>query len=140
MSTSKRPARSSKKPDAIDRPFDPAVLKRARKLAAGYRIVLEQSDDLGFVGSAIEMPTVFADGKTPDACVKATRQGLTAAVATMLEMGKRPPGGKGKRTLQVNIRLAPEEKYELEQAAVRLGFRAVSDFMRAVTLERCTKA
>lgn len=82
------------------------------------------------------MPTVFADGQTPDACVKAVREALTVAVATMLEDGKRPPTSPTKRSVQVNIRLTPDEKLALEETATRLGFKGLSDYIRHAALTR----
>jgi len=101
---------------------------------ADYRIILEPDEKLGYVGSAIEMPTVFANGGTPDACVKAVREALAVAVATMLELGKRPPVGRGQRTQQVNVRLSPDEKLALEAAAAQMGFKGLSDYVRAAAL------
>jgi len=102
----------------------------------GYRLLLERDARLGFVGSSIEIPTVFADGKTPDACVSALREALTVAAATMLEHGIRPPMGRSKRTLQVNVRLAPDEKLAIEEAATRMGFKGISEFLRAAAMDR----
>jgi len=82
------------------------------------------------------MPTVFADGQTPDACVRAVREALTVAVATMLENGKRPPTSANRRSVQVNIRLTPDEKLALEEAASRMGFKGLSDFIRHAALNR----
>src|SRR3990172_1614745 len=129
MRTSKKSNSSSAKRKAADRPFDPAVLSHARSIVGDYRLVLEPDEELGFIGSAIEMPTVFADANTPDACVKATRQALTVAVATLLELGKRPPSGRHQRSQQVNIRLTPDERLALEEAATRLGFKGISDYL-----------
>jgi predicted RNase H-like HicB family nuclease len=112
------------------------LLRRAEEIVEGYRVILEPSEELGFIGSAIEIPTVFADGRTPDACVKAVRAALTVAVVTIIEMGKRPPTGKVSRTEQVNIRLSAEEKLVLETAAAGLGFRGISDFVRAAAIEK----
>lgn len=130
----------SRKPsiDRLDpaRPFTASILRRAGEIADKYRVILEPNDELGFIGSAIEMPTVFADGATPDRCVKATRQALTIAVATMLEAGKRPPVAKGRRAFQINVRLTAEEKLALEEAAANLGFRGISEFVRAAALNR----
>jgi predicted RNase H-like HicB family nuclease len=109
-------------------------MKRAREIAAAYRIVLEQAKGSGYVGSAVELPTVFARGETPDACVEATRKAIEAAVAWLLESGRRPPGAK--RTVQVNIRLTPEESFQLKEAANRMNFRSVSDFIRSAAI-RC---
>ena len=81
----------------VDRPFAPAILKQARQIAGRYRIVLEPSEELGFIGRALELPTGFAHGATPDECVEATRKGVTAAVATMLEAGRRPPAPASRR-------------------------------------------
>ena len=134
MSTSKKSNGSLTKRKRIDRPFDAALFSRARSIVADYRIILEPDEKLGYVGSAIEMPTVFANGGTPDACVKAVREALAVAVATMLELGKRPPVGRGQRTQQVNVRLSPDEKLALEAAAAQMGFKGLSDYVRAAAL------
>lgn len=120
-------------------PFDPAVLRRARKIAERYRIVLELNDELGYIGSSIELPNVFADGKSPDECVNAAREALRVAVATMIEQGKEPPApaSTGLRQSQVNVRLNAEEKYRLQETARRLGFKGLGDFIRATALGRC---
>jgi len=79
---------------------------------------------------------VMADGKTPDVCVSSLREALVAAVATMLELGQRPPtpAARSQRTAQINIRVSEEEKLILEDAARRSGFRGVSDFVRSTAL------
>ena len=120
----------------LDRPFAPIVLKQARELANQYRLILEPNDELGFMGTSIEMPLVFGDGKTPDACVRQTREALVSAIATMIEKGEAPPAPSSEelRTEQVNIRLTPREKLLLEEAARSKGFRGVSDFVRTTTL------
>ena len=122
----------------VDRPFAPAILKQARQIAGRYRIILEPSEELGFIGRAWELPTGFAHGATPDECVEATRKGVTAAVATMLEAGRRPPApaSRARRQAQINIRVSAEEKMILEETARRNGFRGVSDYIRATALGR----
>ena len=140
MPTSRKSNGSLNRSRSAARPFDPTVLRRAKKTVADYRIILEKSDELGYIGTAIEMPTVFADGATPDKCVQATRQALAVAAATMIESGLRPPSSRGTRSMQVNVRLAPEEKFRLQEVATRLGFRGISDFIRAVALDRCSQA
>ncbi len=137
--SSGKKAKTSK---ALERPFPANVLKRAGKIACAYRLILESSEAVGYVGSAVEFPTVFADGPTPDACVEATREALTFAVATMLEAGQSPPSpaSAGKRDVQVNVRLAIAEKYRLQEAARRLGFKGISDFVRTAALERSRTA
>ena len=122
---------------AIDRPFDAGVLKRARAIAEQYQIVLH-SEDGEYYGRGLEMPYVMNDGRTADACVRATRQSLTIAVATLLEAHGVPPtpASEGKRTEQVNVRLTPEEKLLLEEAARSRGFRGLGDFVRSTALAR----
>jgi len=119
-----------------------SYLKKAHDIVLGYHIVLEDSHNLGFIGSSMEMPNVYADGKTADACVKAVREALQIAAATMLEMGKNPPVAFSteKRDVQVNIRLNHEEKNMLLKAAKFLGFRGISDFIRNCALERVRSA
>lgn len=130
------PRKVKKSEQAIDRPFDPAVLAQAREVASRYRIVLEPNDELGFMGNSIEMPHVWGDGKTPDACVRETREAIVSAIATMLEMGESPPlGGRDDlRTEQINVRLTPREKLLLEEAARSKGFRGISDYVRSTSL------
>jgi len=103
---SNKSSRAKKKADkpAIDRPFDSKTLKKAGEIASRYRLILEPDDEVGFIGRSLELPNIFADGKTPDKCVRATLEALVAAVATMLELGERPPAhppnrfGKAKST------------------------------------------
>lgn len=130
--------RKAKATTAIDRPFEASVLNRATKIAGAYRLVLERHDEVGFIGSSVEMPTVFADGPTPDACVEAVHTALCYAVATMLEQGQSPPApaSTGTRNVQVNVRLTADEKFVLQEAARRLGFKGVSDFVRNAALDR----
>jgi predicted RNase H-like HicB family nuclease len=133
MSTSAKSKSSSKK--AIDRPFDPALLRRARDIVEGYQIILHFEDGL-YYGRGLEMPTAMNHGKTPDQCVRATRDILTTAVAFMLESGQTPPSpaSENKRTEQINVRLTPEEKLLLEDTARSKGFRGISDFVRSASL------
>jgi len=122
--------------NAIDRPFDETLWKRAEKIVVGYRVVLEESRELGFMGTSIELPTVFADGKTANQCVLATRDALSVAVASMLERGLRPPISRERRSIQINVRLTADEKLALEEAASRLGYKGVSEYVRAAALDR----
>ena len=115
-----------------DRPFSPAVWKRAEALAARYRIVIWHEDG-EYYGRGLELPFVLNDGTTPDNCVRAVREILATTVAAMLERGETPPApaSDAKRTEQVNVRLTPEEKLLLEQSARQGGFDGISDFLRA---------
>jgi predicted RNase H-like HicB family nuclease len=128
-------AKSKKSSKAIDRPFDRNALRRAREIANSYQIIITPEDGEYF-GRGLEMPNVMGDGRTPDACAAATREGLTVAVAYLLENGEAPPppASEGKRSEQVNVRLTSEEKVMLEEAARRRGFRGLSDFIRSISL------
>ena len=121
--------------DGIDRPFDPAVLRRARELADTYQVVVRREDG-EFVGRGLELPECIGTGATPGACVDDARDLMTTSVAVMLEQGETPPppAGEGARTEQVNIRFSAEEKLALETAARQQGFRGVSDYVRAAAL------
>ena len=115
-----------------------SVLRKAKKIVADYRIILERNERLGFIGSSVELPTVFVDAKTPEKCYRATQEALMVAVATMIECGQRPPqpASSKKRTVQVNVRLTSEEKILLANAATNLGFKGISDFIRNTALSR----
>ena len=122
----------------LRRCFKASVLRKAKKIASDYRIILEKNDRLGFIGSSVELPTVFVDAKTTDKCYKATQEALMVAVATMIECGQRPPqpSSAKKRNEQVNVRLTSEEKILLTNAASSLGFKGISDFIRSTALNR----
>lgn len=120
---------------AIDRPFDAGILRKAKELAARYQVILQQEDG-AFLGRGLELPMAMGDGKTADACVKNTREAFVTAVAYLLESGKPvpAPASEQQRSVQVNIRLTPTEKEQLESAARRSGFRGVSDYVRSAVL------
>jgi uncharacterized protein (DUF1778 family) len=54
----------------------------------------------------------------------------------MIESGQTPPApaSENKRTEQINVRLTPEEKLTLEEAARSKGYRGISDFVRSASL------
>ena len=136
-SSRKKPVKTKQKGKrAIDRAFDPAILRRAAELADSFKIVLEPDPDEGFVGRVLEAPQWVGLGKTPDACVRETREIAISALATMLERGEAPPtpASQNLRNEQINIRVTQEEKLILEEAARRKGFRGISDFVRSTTL------
>jgi predicted RNase H-like HicB family nuclease len=109
---------------------------KAKQIADEYRIILERDDRLGYMGSSVEIPTVFADGQTPDKCYRAIHEALMVAVATIIESGQKPPlpASSGKRTVQVNVRLTAQEKLLLTDEAMRFGFKGISDFIRSSAL------
>ena len=139
---SKNSSKTGARSEKLDRPFSQAVLRKAKRLAANYRVTLEKNGKLGFIGSAVEMPTVFADAKTAEKCYKAALEALTVAAATMIECGQTPPQpvSARKRTEQVNVRLTAEEKILLSNAASNRGFKGISDFIRNIALSRVLSA
>ena len=135
--SSKNSSESEAKSKVLYKPFKESIVRKAKKIAADYRIILERNERLGFIGSSVEIPTVFADAKTPEQCYKATQEALMVAVATMIECGQRPPqpASIGLRTEQVNVRLTAEEKLLFTNAAMNLGFKGISDFIRSTALK-----
>ena len=130
MVTTAKPKNSVGKTKPRRGEFSPDILERARKIAAGYEIVLWQEDD-GWYGRGLELPLTMGDGKTPTECVKSTREALIVTVAYLIEKGEKPPipVDDGERVEQVNIRLTRREKLLLEQTATRLGHRGLSDYL-----------
>jgi predicted RNase H-like HicB family nuclease len=120
------------------KPFRPPILQKAREIARDYKLTMEKSERLGYIGSSIEIPTVFADGDTPHKCYQATQEALSVAVAAMLEAGQTPPQPAAfmKRTTQVNVRLTHEEKSMIAAAATKSGFKGLADFIRTTVLDR----
>jgi predicted RNase H-like HicB family nuclease len=123
------------KGQALDRPFDPAILAKARAIMAEYQIVIAFEDGEWY-GHGLELPGAHGDGKTPQAAVADTRDAMVGVVAYMLEEGQRPPepAREGHRSVQINIRVTPEEKAVLETRSRAKGFRGLSDFIRASVL------
>jgi predicted RNase H-like HicB family nuclease len=120
---------------AVDRPFDPGVLHRARKIAARHQVIIQQEDG-DYVGRGLELPNAFEDGRTPDECVKKSREMFVTVVAAMIEAGEvpPPPASEGRRTEQVNVRLSAEEKLVLEASARRHGHAGLAEYIRSVAI------
>ena len=135
--SSKNSSKNGAKSKALNKPFKETIVRKAREIVADYRIILERNERLSFIGSSVEIPTVFADAKTPEKCYRAAEDALMVAVATMIECGQRPPqpASMGLRTEQVNVRLTAEEKLLFANAAMNLGFKGISDFIRSTALK-----
>ncbi len=135
--TSKR-KNSAAKNNALDRPFDPHILRDAEAMVKNYQVaVWFDSEEGEWYGRGVELPLVMGDGANAQKCVMNTQEALRAVVATMLERGEKPPvaiNTANNRTEQINLRLTPAEKLRLEDSAQRGGFRGVSDYVRAVAL------
>ncbi len=132
---SERRKRTAKGPAPV-RASDPAVIDRARRMAAKYRLVLEPDASGGFKAHAIEMPRASGAGRTADKCVDNTRAAIVSAVVKMLVKGDAPPlpAGETRRVEQINIRVSPEDRILLEEAARQQGCRSVADYVRRVSI------
>ncbi len=111
------------------------MLKRARRIAKQYRIVIHHENG-EYYGEALELPGSLNDGRTPTECVENTIDIVTSTIATMLERGEIPPlpASNERRDEQVNVRLSKLERLTFEEAARSRGFRGLSDFMRSATM------
>jgi len=125
----------SGKSKKLNREFDGKILAKAKKIIERYEVVMS-FDDGQWYGKGLEMPLVFGDGKTPDECIKNTKEALTATIAHLLEIGEvvPAPASQGKRTEQVNVRLTVEERAILGTVARARGFKGLGDFLRATAL------
>jgi len=129
-------AKSKKSAKAVDRPFDAAIMAKAKAIAQEYQVILACEDGRWY-GRGLELPNIHGDGKTAGQCVESTREAFAGWVAYLLEEGQRPPtaASEGTRTMQVNVRLTAEEKALLEVTAKRKGYSGLSDFVRAAAIE-----
>ena len=121
---------------SVYRPFPPALLAKAKKIAGRYQVILA-CEDGHWYGRGLELPSVHGDGKTVKQCVENTREAFVGWIAYLLEEGQRPPtpAREGARAAQANIRMTTEEKALLETTAKRKGFTGLSDFLRAAAME-----
>jgi predicted RNase H-like HicB family nuclease len=120
----------------IDRPFDRAILKRAREISSQYGFIVRPEPEVGYLARGLELPNVMGDGRTIDRCIRQIRHALLVTTAYLLESGQvpPPPAEESRRHEQINIRVTAEEKALLEEAARSKGFRGISDFVRSTTL------
>ena len=122
---------SNKRKDAVnEKPFDRKLLSKARRVVDGYRFAFWREDGR-YVGQCIEMDTLGV-GQTIEQCIAEARALAVTGVACILEAGKRAPlpARNQTRNVQVNIRLSPDEKRAIEEAASKGGFRGISDYLR----------
>jgi predicted RNase H-like HicB family nuclease len=138
LKSSKNISRSKTKFKGLSKPFKPTLLNKAQSVVSGYHLVIEENEELGYLGSSVEIPTVSVSAKTLAKCYAATQEALKITVATMFECGKTPPQAFSakKRNVQINIRINGEEKLLLTSASKRLGFKGLSDFIRTIAIER----
>src|SRR4051812_22991531 len=88
------------------------TIAAARQAMREYTFLIEPDEELGFVGSAMEMPTVMSDGRSRNECVADLEFALETALGAMVEQGKPLPDpvSSATRSEQVNIRLTAREK------------------------------
>src|SRR5688572_26351650 len=115
---SKRSSRGADADLAIDRPFDKDIMKRTREISSQYGFILRPEPSVGYIARGLELPNVFADGRTVERCAAAIREALLTVTAYMLESGQvpPPPAEENRRHEQINIRVTAEEKVLLEEA------------------------
>jgi hypothetical protein len=115
---------------ANDKAFDKKILFKARRAVDEYRFAFWREDGR-YVGQCVEMDTLGI-GDTVERCIAEARALAITGVACMLEAGKRAPlpARNQPRNVQVNIRLSPDEKRAIEEAASKGGFRGISDYLR----------
>jgi predicted RNase H-like HicB family nuclease len=142
---SKKPSHGRVKATTLElkKPFDLVILRKAAALAERYTVIVGLDDDAQpptYVGRTLELPLVMADGVTRAACMEQVIEATRFAIAAMLEAGDVPPqpATDDSRTAQINIRLTQREKFCLEAAAKRAGFRGLSDFVRTAALDRAS--
>lgn len=127
--------RKPRKKQDLHRPLSAEHLEQGRKLAERYQAIIWMEDGEYF-GRGLELPWTFEDGKSPEECFAKLREAMAHTVAFMLEQGQRPPvpASEAQRTAQINIRVTPQEKDILEQAAKSRGYHGISDYLRDVAL------
>ncbi|HEX8343076.1 MAG TPA: hypothetical protein VF624_19390 [Tepidisphaeraceae bacterium] len=119
---------------AINRPFDPDVLRRALGIVEAYQYIVHFEDG-DFYARPLGLFRTMNDGKT---CEQAIEKGIaiaTTVVAYMLEEGQIPrcrPAKTGQRASERAI--VETRKLVLEEAARARGFRGISDDMRTAAL------
>jgi predicted RNase H-like HicB family nuclease len=114
-----------------------ASLAAAREALGQYSFLIEPDEEVGYAGSAVEMPTVMADGATRHECVENLEFALETVLATLAEDGKPlpEPVSSTTRTEQVNVRLTTREKQLLLLESNRRGYRGISDLVRSRVLD-----
>lgn len=121
---------SKRKSAANDAPFKARLLWEARRVVNEYRFAFWREEGR-YVGQCVEMDTLGI-GKSVSQCIARARALAVSGVAALLEAGDRPPlpARTQARNVQIDIRLSPDEKRAIEEAASKGGFRGISDYLR----------
>lgn len=120
------------------------VERRAEAIAASYTVLVEpspvESGKGWYTARALEVPTAFANGKSPAEAFDKLQAALVTMACAMLSEGITPPlpASAGRREHQMNIRLSALERAKLEAAARLAGYRSVSDFVRAAAISKAS--
>lgn len=119
-----------------NRRMDPDILKRARRIANRYQVVIRREPD-GYYGRGLELPGAMGDGPTPKACMDAVRESMAALVGYMIEQGETPPPSASDATkmVQLNVRVTAGDKLLFEEAARQRG-QGLSEFIRSAAVEQ----
>ena len=137
MSTSAKSKKSNKRtPDvAKNRPFAPAIVRKAAVLVPQYQVIVQWDKELeSYFGRCIEIPNAIGEGKNEAACIEEVRGNINALVLYMLEIGETPPlADEPERKAQVNVRFADYEKATAEALAKAAG-KTLSDYIRVSAL------
>ncbi len=122
---------------AIDAPFDPAVLRRARRHAAAFgRTTTFDAESGEWVSRCVELPDTIGVGDTTREATSELTENLAVWFAYLSEQGDPwPEPSSAPRSEQVNIRLTVQEQAEFEAAAKRLGLSSIADLVRLSVLD-----
>ncbi len=133
MSPKLKNSSKSRRPP-IDGPFDSAIVTKAEKTVAAYRMTMRNTDD-GWFGQGVELPGAMGDGKTPDRCVESITEAMMAVACSMLEDGQSLPNpeSKGEKIVKIDLKLLRGEKSFFENAARRRD-QSLSEFIRSAAL------
>lgn len=121
----------------IDAPFDPAVLRRARRHASAFgRTTLFDAESGEWVSRCVELPDTIGVGDSARDAMKELTENLAVWFAYLAEQGDPwPDPSSAPRSEQVNIRLTVQERAEFEAAAKRLGLSSIADLVRLSVLD-----
>ena len=77
--------------EEISKPIAKEFVEEARILSKDYHVTVDDYGDFGFVGKCEEIPTVHAEGKTEDECIRNAYNAITAVLSFLLECGEKIP-------------------------------------------------
>lgn len=128
-------SKSSRKGNAVDRPFAREIVRRAGELVPLYQVIVRwDPENECFAGRCIELPNAVGFGETEAECAAEVRANADALVCTMLERGEVPPlSQEPERTNQINVRFADYEKAAAEALAEAEGV-SLSEHVRRAAL------